>query len=157
MTDVLTQSQRSYCMSRIKGKDTSPEMILRSALWARGYRYRLKYSLPGKPDIVFPKQRIAIFIDGCFWHKCPIHFQYPATRVDFWRKKIGGNLERDKKVNQMLGDIGWTVKRYWEHETRSDLSPVIEDIAEIFALKTRVRFGLYGQNGTVDDIHSSSI
>jgi len=100
MTDVLTQAQRKYNMSRIRAKNTGPEVRLRKMLFAAGVRgYRIYYKLPGKPDIVFIKKKVAIFVDGCFWHKCPICFQEPETRKEFWMKKIQSNVDRAAKVN----------------------------------------------------------
>lgn len=117
MADVLTTRQRSYCMSRIKGKDTQPEIILRKALSSAGLKgYRLHSKLPGKPDIVFLKKRIAIFIDGCFWHKCPSCFVKPGTNKKFWKEKIDSNVKRDKTVTAELRGSGWKVLRIWEHE-----------------------------------------
>jgi len=131
MTDVLTKEQRAYNMSKIRGKNTLPEIKLRKLLWSDGVRgYRIHYNLPGKPDIVFTKKKIAIFIDGCFWHKCQICFQEPETRKEFWMKKIQSNIDRDKKVNAQLKDMGWTVMRFWEHEIRKNPSLVIETIRE---------------------------
>jgi DNA mismatch endonuclease, patch repair protein len=119
MTDVLSPKQRSYNMSRIRGKNTAPEIKLRKMLFAAGIRgYRIHYKLPGKPDIVFTKKKIAIFIDGCFWHKCPVCFQEPENRKEFWMKKIRSNIERDKKVNEQLKNDGWTIIRIWEHQIR---------------------------------------
>jgi DNA mismatch endonuclease (patch repair protein) len=121
MTDVLTQEQRKYNMSRIHGKNTGPEVKLRQLLYANGIRgYRVHHDLPGKPDIVFTKKRIVIFIDGCFWHKCPVCFQEPETRKEFWMKKIQSNIDRDKKVNRQLKKDGWKVIRIWEHEIRKN-------------------------------------
>jgi DNA mismatch endonuclease, patch repair protein len=121
MTDVLTEKQRAYNMSKIRGKNTKPEMKLRKLLWSAGVRgYRIHYDLPGKPDIVYVKKRVAIFIDGCFWHKCPICFQEPNTRKDFWMKKIQSNIDRDKKMNEQLRKNGWTVIRIWEHEIKKE-------------------------------------
>lgn len=121
MADVLTKKQRSYCMSQIKGKDTQPEIILRKALSSAGLKgYRLHYKLIGKPDIVFPKKKIAIFIDGCFWHKCPKCFISPETNKSFWRKKIDSNVRRDGIVNSELKSKGWKVIRIWEHELRKE-------------------------------------
>jgi DNA mismatch endonuclease (patch repair protein) len=121
MTDVLTKKQRSYCMSRIRAKDTQPEVILRKALSSAGLKgYRLHYKLIGKPDIVFPKRRIAIFIDGCFWHRCPKCFIKPGTNKSFWKKKIDSNVKRDKTVNAELKSKGWKVLRIWEHELRKE-------------------------------------
>jgi len=117
MTDVLTKKQRSYCMSRIHAKDTQPEIILRKTISGAGIRgYRLHYKLPGRPDIVFPRRKIAIFIDGCFWHKCPECFIKPETNRKFWSKKIDSNVKRDKIVNAELKTKGWQVIRIWEHE-----------------------------------------
>jgi len=137
MTDVLTPDQRKFNMSRIKGKNTGPEVRLRKLLWSQGVRgYRIHYNLPGKPDIVFTKKKIAIFIDGCFWHRCPVCFQEPATRKEFWMKKIQSNIERDKKVNTQLSDDGWNVIRIWEHEIRKNPSLVIEKIRENLSEKS---------------------
>lgn len=129
MTDVLTKEQRKYNMSRIRGKNTSPELIIRKMLFASGIRgYRIHYNLLGKPDIVFIKKKIAIFIDGCFWHKCPIDFKEPETRTDLWMKKINDNVRRDKVNIQKLTSDGWTVLRFWEHEVRKEPEKVIEKI-----------------------------
>jgi DNA mismatch endonuclease, patch repair protein len=129
MTDVLTPAQRKFNMSRIHGKDTGPEVKIRKMLFARGIRgYRIHYDLPGKPDIVFVNKKIAIFIDGCFWHKCPDCFQEPDTRKEFWMKKIGSNVERDEKNTRQLTDDGWTVLRFWEHEIRREPENVVRKI-----------------------------
>jgi DNA mismatch endonuclease, patch repair protein len=129
MTDVLTPSQRKFNMSRIRGKDTGPEIKLRKLLWSKGIRgYRIHPQLPGKPDIVFTKKKIAIFIDGCFWHKCPVCFQEPETRKEFWMKKINSNVERDLKNSKQLQEESWTVLRFWEHEIRKTPDNVVENI-----------------------------
>lgn len=131
MTDVLTPAQRKYNMSRIRGKNTGPEIKLRKLLWSQGIRgYRIHFNLSGKPDIVFTKKKIAIFIDGCFWHKCPICFQEPKTRKDFWMKKIDSNIERDQKNTKKLQDDGWTVLRLWEHEIRKTPEDVLRKIRQ---------------------------
>lgn len=129
MPDVLTPEQRRKCMSRIRGKNTKPEVALRKALWSMGFRYRIHFPLPGKPDIVFSRQRIAIFVDGCFWHRCHEHFTPPESNSEFWAKKIDANVERDCKVNRALEGQGWTVLRYWEHEVRSDIDRVLHDVS----------------------------
>lgn len=131
MPDVLTKSQRSRCMSAIRGKNTKPELLLRKALWRNGYRYRLKNSLPGKPDIVFPSECIAVFVDGCFWHGCPEHYQKPETNAHFWREKIKKNKQRDKRVNAALKAEGWRVLRFWEHEVRSDPAVCANKISKV--------------------------
>src|SRR6478609_3597734 len=97
-TDVHSPERRSYNMSRIRGRDTKPEVLIRHGLHARGYRFRLQYKrLPGRPDIVLPKWHSVILVHGCFWHghDCPM-FHLPATRPDFWRKKIDANRARDE-------------------------------------------------------------
>lgn len=132
MTDVLTPKQRTYNMSRIRGKNTAPEIKLRKMLFATGVRgYRIHYALPGKPDIVFVKKKIAIFIDGCFWHKCPVCFQEPETRKDFWMKKIQSNIDRDKKVNEQLKKDGWIVIRIWEHDIKKEPQEAIKKIVAL--------------------------
>jgi DNA mismatch endonuclease, patch repair protein len=132
MTDVLTQEQRKFNMTRIKGKNTGPEVKLRKLLFANGIRgYRIYYEIPGKPDIVFVKKKIAIFIDGCYWHKCPVCFQEPETRKEFWMKKIHSNVERDKKINDKLQKEGWNVIRIWEHEIRKKPEKIVSEIQEL--------------------------
>lgn len=129
MTDVLTPDQRKLNMSRIRGKDTSPELIIRKLLYSTGIRgYRIHYKLPGKPDIVFTKKRLVIFIDGCFWHKCPIDFKEPETRKEFWMNKINSNVIRDQTVQNLLKSSGWTVIRIWEHEVKKNPREVVEKI-----------------------------
>ena len=126
--DVLTEKQRSYCMSQIKGKNTMPELALRKRLWKKGWRYRIHSDLPGKPDLIFKQQKVVIFIDGCFWHKCPRHFQYPKTNKIFWKKKISGNVIRDHINNKKLVSEKWKVLRFWEHEIKHRLNVVEEKI-----------------------------
>ena len=129
--DVMTPEQRSRCMSNIKGKNTKPELQLRKALWARGLRYRVHAALIGRPDIVFPRQRLAIYVDGCFWHGCPIHGTNPVTNADFWENKIKGNIERDRQVTSQLTKLGWIVIRIWGHEIKECLDKVISNIIEL--------------------------
>jgi len=131
MTDVLTKEQRKLNMSRIRAKNTGPEVKIRKLLFAVGIRgYRIHHNLAGKPDIVFTKKKIVIFIDGCFWHKCPICFQEPETRKEFWMKKIQSNIDRDKKVNELLKNDGWKVIRIWEHEIKKDPDTAVKKILE---------------------------
>ncbi|MGA8777119.1 MAG: very short patch repair endonuclease [Methanoregula sp.] len=138
MTDVLTREQRTRNMSNIRGKNTGPELKLRKLLWSHGIRgYRIHYNLPGKPDIVFTKKKIAIFIDGCFWHKCPICFQEPETRKEFWMKKIQSNVERDDKVNLQLKSDGWTVMRFWEHDVRKNPEAIVKHISGKIGINSR--------------------
>lgn len=116
MVDVLTPEQRRLNMSRIKGKDTKPEMLIRRGLHARGLRYRLHDRLlPGRPDLVFPKYHTAVFIHGCFWHAhgC-VMSKLPETRQDFWETKLAANAARDRKAIEALRAYGWRVLIIWE-------------------------------------------
>lgn len=134
MVDVLTKEQRTYNMSRIKGKDTRPEVILRKLLFSKGLRnYRTKTKLFGKPDILFPKCKIAVFVDGCFWHRCPSCFVKPDTNREFWENKIEGNVIRDKKVKERLEKEGFRVIRLWEHEVRRNPEKCFSVIARELA------------------------
>jgi len=104
-------------MRKMSTKDSKPEMQLRRALHALGLRYRLhRKDLPGKPDIVFPSARIAVFVDGCFWHRCPDHYVAPKNNAEFWETKIAKNVERDRRQDAELAELGWESIRIWEHE-----------------------------------------
>lgn len=108
-------------MSSIPSKDTKVEWILRSRLWKEGLRYRThKKELPGKPDIIFSKEKIAVFIDGDFWHGWGWKELKPKLKNDYWREKIKKNMERDNKTNKELRKNGWDVLRIWEHELRNN-------------------------------------
>ena len=114
--DVVDPATRSLIMSRIRGRDTRPEMAIRRGLHARGYRYRLHYRrLPGKPDLAFPSRHAVIFVHGCFWHGhgCRL-FTWPTTRAAWWRGKIESNRARDQAVRQQIADLGWRQLRVWE-------------------------------------------
>lgn len=129
MADVLTRKQRSYNMSQIKRKNTTPEVSLRKLLFTNGVRgYRVHYKIVGKPDIVFPKKKTVIFIDGCFWHKCPKCFVKPETRKKFWMEKIYRNTKRDKEVNKVLRNDGWKFLRFWEHDVRKFPNKIVSQI-----------------------------
>jgi len=116
--DRITKEQRSNNMKRIRNKDTSIERILRKALWDVGVRYRKNWSaLPGKPDIVITKYKIAIFCDSAFWHgKDYESSTKPKTNAEFWDRKIRRNIERDKEVNAQLSQLGWSVLRFWDKD-----------------------------------------
>lgn len=128
MTDVMTPLQRSRCMSRIQGKNTSPEVLLRKALWAAGLRYRIHMKLPGRPDIVFTQVKVAVFIDGCFWHRCPTHGVMPKSNAEFWKAKLNGNVKRDRKNEKQLQRLGWQVMRFWEHQVEDSIESVAKEI-----------------------------
>ena len=140
MTDVMTEKQRSHNMSMIKGTNTTPEIVVRMALRAKGVRkYRVAYPLRGKPDLVFVREKLAVFVDGCFWHKCPECYREPRTNTAFWKNKIDNNAKRDTKNNGVLRMNGWVVIRIWEHEIRSDPSLVAD---RIISELTRLRISL---------------
>ena len=130
--DVHSPEQRSYNMSRIKGKNTKPELIVRKWLWSQGYRYRLhRKDLPGKPDIVFSGRKKVIFVHGCFWHKhnCR-YFKWPETNPEFWKKKINENVRRDQKNYQDLIADGWHYFVVWECEIRQKDTNVFDLLRE---------------------------
>jgi DNA mismatch endonuclease, patch repair protein len=122
--DVLTKEQRRFNMSRIRGTNTKPELLLRRYLWRYGARYRIRTKLPGKPDIVFVRQKMAVFIDGCFWHGCPEHRVMPKSNERFWKTKLEANVARDIKNTKLLKEKGWTVVRVWEHDVKKSLETV---------------------------------
>ena len=122
MADIKTKESRSYNMSKITGKDTKPEDIVRKYLFSRGFRYRKNdRKLPGTPDLVLPKYRTVIFVNGCFWHghKGCKYFVWPKSNAEFWRKKIESNIARDRRNEIQLKNMGWNVLVVWECELRS--------------------------------------
>ena len=120
MVDTISPEHRSWNMSRIKGKDTKPELIVRSHLHKMGFRFRLhRKDLPGKPDIVLPKYRTVIFVHGCFWHRhksCKYSYN-PKSRKKFWREKFEGNVERDERNRKELSSLDWRSVVVWECQT----------------------------------------
>ena len=117
MNNPPVSKARSYNMSRIRNKDTKPEMIVRSMLHRLGYRFRLhRKDIPGNPDIVLPKYRTVIFVHGCFWHRHPgCKYAYsPKTRVEFWEKKFADNVRRDREVKELVTKAGWKYFVIWE-------------------------------------------
>jgi DNA mismatch endonuclease (patch repair protein) len=133
MPDVMTQAQRSRCMSRIRSAETGPELRLRRALWAAGLRFRVRPKLPGKPDVIFKRAHLAVFVDGCFWHGCPIHGTRPKSNTSYWHPKIERNIARDREIEAKLTAMGWCVARYWEHEVADGLDRVVAEIAGLRA------------------------
>lgn len=99
---------------------------MRKALWARGHRYRVNWKTPvGRADIAMPSRKVAIFIDGCFWHGCPDHYIRPRTRREFWSSKLRANVKRDQRQTAELAGHGWSVLRFWEHQARASLDEVV--------------------------------
>ncbi len=129
--DIKTPEERSKNMAAIRCRDTKPELLLRKALFRSGLRYRINSKLPGKPDIVFPGKKLAVFVDGCFWHCCPKCFKQPVCNSEFWKQKISTNKGRDNEVNQILTTQGWRVIRFWEHEIYQSLDEIVHIINKI--------------------------
>ena len=131
MADVHTPEVRSYNMSRIKAKDTNPEELVRKYLFAAGLRYRKNDKrLPGKPDIVLPKYRTVVFVNGCFWHGhegCR-YFKWPKSNQEFWKQKIRTNQERDTRKTKELQELGWYVITVWECGLKNDSENVLVNV-----------------------------
>ncbi len=121
-------------MQANRGRDTGPEVLLRSLLHRSGLRYRVDLPLPfdrrRRADIVFTRVGLYVFVDGCFWHGCPVHFVMPKTRRDFWSQKINGNRRRDRDTDERLREAGFSVLRIWEHVPPAD---AVRQIAETYA------------------------
>ena len=133
VTDRITSVERSRLMSRIKGRDTKPELVVRSALHRAGFRFSLhKKILAGRPDIVLPKWKVAIFVHGCFWHghNCP-RAKLPQTNSEFWKAKISANKLRDATNVKKLNDGGWQVFTIWTCKLNSDLSQTSEALCSM--------------------------
>ena len=144
MADKLNTQQRHHCMSRIRGKDTKPELLVRKGLHARGFRFRLQdRNLPGRPDIVLPKYGVAIMVNGCFWHghKGCRYATKPKSNVEFWETKIARNRHRDEVTTAHLEALGWTVITIWECELRTSsqlddrLNTLTEEIRRAYETK----------------------
>lgn len=130
--DVHTPAQRSFNMSRVRSKDTRPEMLIRQGLHSRGLRFRVHgVALPGKPDLIFTKHRAVIFVHGCFWHghSCPL-FKLPKTRREFWEAKISANKVRDTRTTLALVNTGWRVLTVWECALRGSQRQSLESLLD---------------------------
>lgn len=149
MADVVDPATRSRMMSGIRGKNTKPELMIRKALHARGFRYRLHCDLPGKPDICLPRYRAVIFVHGCFWHGHGCHlFKWPKTRPEFWRAKLGRNCEVDRVAEDRLGSLGWRVAIVWECALKGRERMPVDHVIDCMALwltSTEARLTLKGR------------
>ena len=131
MVDKVTPNIRSKIMSKIRSKDTQPEIKLRKYLYSKGIRYRIHVaSLPGKPDIVIQNKKIAIFVDGDFWHGKSWETLQKRLSSNYWLKKIAKNIERDEVVNCSLKKVGWKVFRYWESDILKNVEKITNDLLE---------------------------
>ena len=116
-------------MQRMPRSSTGPEILIRRELHRRGLRFRVNHrQLPGRPDIAFTAARIAVFVDGCFWHSCPDHGIFPKNNRDWWQEKLARNVERDREKDTQLEKMGWTVVHVWEHEPPSAAADTIEQL-----------------------------
>lgn len=125
-------------MRATKRRDTRPEQAIRSLLHRHGFRFRVDYPIrtaagrKRRTDIAFTRQRLAIFVDGCFWHRCPSHCRLPRRNREYWEAKLNSNAERDRLIQHELGETGWTVLRFWEHEPADSVAVIVEDtLAEL--------------------------
>jgi DNA mismatch endonuclease (patch repair protein) len=137
--DTITSEQRSKVMSRVRSKDTTLEVKVRSALFRRGLRFRKHYNLPGVPDIVFVRERLAVFIDSCFWHGCPKHLRMPATNSEYWQKKIARNIERDRAYARWYRKSEWRMMRVWEHDLKERFDGCVDRIERTVLSRRRAR------------------
>jgi DNA mismatch endonuclease (patch repair protein) len=130
MADIVSRETRSRMMSGIRGKNTKPELQIRKGLHRLGFRYRLHVkTLPGKPDIVFPRYRAVIFVHGCFWHGHNCHmFKKPKTRPNFWLSKIAANRARDALAYELLSEAGWRISEVWECAVKGRLKMPLETV-----------------------------
>jgi DNA mismatch endonuclease (patch repair protein) len=127
MSDVFTKRKRSEVMSLIRGRNNKETELFMMRLLRQHniHGWRRQFPVDGKPDFAFPRFHIAIFIDGCFWHCCPLHFKLPKTNRVFWEKKLLGNKKRDRRINRILKEKGWKVLRFWQHELKNNPKKVI--------------------------------
>jgi DNA mismatch endonuclease, patch repair protein len=127
-----TPLSKSEQMARVRSKDTDAELLLRRALWSHGLRYRVtSRRLPGTPDITFGPAKVAVFVDGCFWHGCPEHYTKPRANDTFWQEKLRRNRTRDERVDSELAALGWVSVRIWEHAVYNDVDGVIARVKEL--------------------------
>lgn len=142
MADVVDPATRSRMMAGIGGKNTRPEVQLRKAMHALGFRYRLHdRKLPGKPDLVFPRYRAAVFVHGCFWHRhegCR-YATMPATRPEFWAAKFEANVARDRRAEMALHEMGWRIATVWECALRRSLVTVAGQMSEWLTSETPLK------------------
>lgn len=143
--EKLLPAQRSALMARVRNRNTAAEMMLRRAMWAIGIRYRLGQRIGRiQPDIVFSRACLAVFVDGCFWHCCPLHGTKPKSNIAFWKEKLDRNVARDRRSTVQLRRSGWVVLRFWEHEVEADSAACARKVAEALA-DCKVQRGEHGR------------
>ncbi len=130
MADKVSTEVRTRTMRAVKSNDSKMEIKFRSALWRSGLRfYKNVKSLSGKPDIVFPKKKVVIFLDSCFWHGCPEHLRMPKSNLDYWQPKIERNKKRDSEINAYYSENNWQIFRIWEHELKTNFDNQVSEVA----------------------------
>ena len=129
--DTVSKKQRSYIMSQIRGTKTKPELIVKENTDGRKLRYQPK-GIPERPDFANKTKKVAVFIDGCFWHKCPRCYKPPKSNKKYWKAKVERNTKRDRHVNRKMRKEGWTVLRFWEHQVKENKSYVLKKINKSF-------------------------
>ena len=130
MPDAFSKKKRSQIMSKIRSKETKIELKFKKLL--TGLRFRYQPKIIGKPDFASKKLKIAIFIDSCFWHKCPKHFRQPNSNKSYWIPKIDRNVERAKEINKQLKKDGWKILRFWEHDVKKNPQKCIKKVNDIW-------------------------
>lgn len=128
MADVFSREKRSWVMSRIRSKWTKQEILVHNYLKGNQIRHKMHPKMKGSPDIILPDKKIAIFLHGCFWHRCPIHYREPKSKIKFWSTKIERNVLNDKRNIKLLRKQGWKVIIIWEHEIKKNISSSIKKI-----------------------------
>ncbi|MBB5864996.1 very short patch repair endonuclease [Xanthomonas sp. 3058] len=138
---VPSSSDVSRRMAKVRQTGTDAELALRQEMYRIGLRYRIDYEVLRKPrrvaDVAFPGRRIAVFVDGCFWHGCPEHATWPKQNAEFWREKIEANQRRDADTNDRLRSLGWTVLRFWSHESPTEAAQTVAQLVALADLKHR--------------------
>ena len=125
-------------MSRIRSKNTKPELLFRKYIWSQNIRgYRINSIIKGKPDVFFPRKKIAVFIDGCFWHKCPECYAKPKSNNEYWDKKIEKNVMRDEQANRLLKDNSISVIRFWEHEINTSIADCFQRFMHVYSVSDK--------------------
>lgn len=139
MADRVSKEVRSWVMSRVRATQTGPEIAFRKALWAAGVRgWRKNFAaIQGKPDVVFLKKRIAVFVDGCFWHGCPACYRQPNSNKDYWKNKITRNVARDRFIDNILREQGWILVRVWEHAVHANIGACVGKVLRALRIADR--------------------
>jgi DNA mismatch endonuclease, patch repair protein len=150
--DNVSPEIRTATMRAVRSRNTRPELLLRNAVWEVGLRgYRIcSAGVCGSPDLAFTRLKLAVFVDGCYWHRCPEHCRLPSSNIDYWKAKIGRNAERDLSNTQSLREAGWRVLRFWEHEILEDVRAVamrVRDVHTVRLLQLETRLTSRTPNG----------